>query len=283
MKQDYECTTKEPLKLYKIGIFSQITRVTVKTLRYYDDIDLLKPELVDEENGYRYYTSSQLPRLHKILALREMDFTIAEIKQVMDGVSEEKLLQKKKCELMKMYAEISKKLSCIESYLQGDYLNSEYRIIIKSLPEVIVAYKEVHLDSYAQLVDVMPAMGLDMEKAGCECTEIDYCYVVYHGQEFQKSDINAQTCEAVTELKEDHGDLKFKIVPEVPTAACVLHKGPYKDLPKAYQAVVRFIEENDYEIIGEQRESYIDGMWNKDSENEWLTEIQFPIRKISIS
>ena len=52
---------KLPQKLYKIGMFAQMNRVTIKALRQYDDIGLLKPEYVDEINGYRYYTSAQLP------------------------------------------------------------------------------------------------------------------------------------------------------------------------------------------------------------------------------
>ena len=65
--------------MYRIGMFSKINKVTVKTLRYYDEVGLLIPAYVDEENGYRYYTSNQLPIIHKIKALRQMGFTIDEI------------------------------------------------------------------------------------------------------------------------------------------------------------------------------------------------------------
>ncbi|MFR5526597.1 MAG: GyrI-like domain-containing protein, partial [[Clostridium] innocuum] len=93
-------------------------------------------------------------------------------------------------------------------------------------------------------------------------------------------DVDAEICEAVTEMKEDRGDLKFRELPAVELAACVMHKGSYRTLPLAYRAVVSFIEDSGYEIIGHQRESYIDGIWNKDSEEDWLTEIQFPVRRI---
>ncbi|MBU5582196.1 GyrI-like domain-containing protein [Enterococcus sp. S181_ASV_20] len=60
---------------------------------------------------------------------------------------------------------------------------------------------------------------------------------------------------------------------------CTMHKGPYENIPRAFAAAIKFVEDNDYEIIGSIRESYIDGMWNKDSEDDWLTEIQIPVKK----
>ena len=62
-------------------------------------------------------------------------------------------------------------------------------------------------------------------------------------------------------------------------AACVFHKGSYRTFSESYEAVLRYIEENGYEIAGEIRESYIDGIWNKDDESQWLSEIQVPVRR----
>lgn len=272
---------KEPEALYRIGVFSQMNKVTIKTLRHYDDIGLLKPHFIDENNGYRYYTSRQLPRLHQILALKEIGFSLDEIKLVMNGASQEKLLQKKKSELMVEMAELGKKIAGIESYLTRDTLNSDYHVITKSLPEVIIASMRIQMSGYQELFDRMPEMGLEMEKAGCECAEPDYCFTIYHDEGYRESDIDAQICQAVTEQKADTDTIQFTRLPRVELAACTLHKGPYYRLPKAYSAIVRFIEESGYEIIGHQREAYIDGVWNKDSQEEWLTEIQFPIRKIN--
>lgn len=272
---------KVPETLYRIGVFSQMNKVTIKTLRHYDDIGLLKPHKIDESNGYRYYTSKQLPQLHQILALKEIGFTLDEIQLVINGVSEEKLLMKKKSELLCEMAELGKKIASIESYLTRDTLNSDYHVITKSLPEVIIASTRLQMSGYQELFYKMPEMGLEMEKAGCECAEPTYCFTIYHDEGYREADIDAQLCEAVTERKADTDQVQFSVLPKVDLAACVLHKGPYDKLPLAYRAIVCFIEESGYEIIGHQRESYIDGVWNKDSDEEWLTEIQFPIRKIN--
>lgn len=274
---------KSPQKLYKIGMFAQMNRVTIKALRHYDDIGLFKPEYVDEMNGYRYYTSDQLPQLHSILALRELGFSLEDIKKVSDGVSEKDLLIRKKCELLHEMADIQKQIARVEGYLSSNCLNSDYRIVMKSIPEVIIASMQVHMDGYEDLFNYMPAMGNEMEKAGCECAIPEYCFTIYYDEEYRESDIHAEICEAVTEKKDDTELIQFKVLPAVDLAACVLHKGPYYTLPKAYEAIVQYIEESGYEIIGYQRESYIDGIWNKDTEDEWLTEIQFPVRKIEKS
>lgn len=130
----------------------------------------------------------------------------------------------------------------------------EYPVIIKELPEVIVASMRTIMPSYDSLFSIVPPMGAEMERLGCECAVPEYCFNIYHDGEYKETDVEM--------------------------AACVLHKGDYSEFPKAYSTVIRFIEENGYEIIDNPRESYIDTVWNKDSVEEWLTEIQFPIRKI---
>src|ERR687893_2246814 len=78
--------------MIKIGEFSKLIQVPVPTLRYYDQLGLLKPFEVDSLTGYRYYSTSQLPRLHRILALKGLGFSLEQIGAVLaDGVSPEQL------------------------------------------------------------------------------------------------------------------------------------------------------------------------------------------------
>ncbi len=88
-----------------------------------------------------------------------------------------------------------------------------------------------------------------------------------------------EACEAVAQKKEDSELLQFKVYPEVKEAACLFHRGSYENLPYSFSKIINYIEENGYEIIGSIRESYIDGAWNQDSEEKWLTEIQIPVQK----
>lgn len=272
-----ECK-KEETTLYRIGLFSQMNKVTVKTLRHYDEIGLLKPEHIDKFTGYRYYTSAQLPTLHDILALRQMGMTLDEIKKVQAGANVKSVLEQKKVELLKNIAEETRKLSEVEYYLSNKIEEYKYNVVIKELPEVIVASMRTVIPNYDGLFNIYPEMGIEMERLGCECAVPEYCFSVYHNGEYKEENIDVEICEAVTEIKENSKIVSFKSFKKV-EAACVLYKGPYNNFPKVYAALVCWIEKNNYEIIDNPRESYIDGIWNKDNEEEWLTEIQFPIKK----
>ena len=276
MREEYSCEIKEEPKRYKIGMFSRMNRVTVKALRHYDEIGLLKPESVDEGTGYRYYTSAQLPLLHQIIALRDMGFTLEEIRSIKAGNSEREMLAYKKQQVLKEIAEKTAKLAKIESYLASE--RKECHIVIKELPEVTVASMRTVMEDYSGLFSLMPMMGGEMERLGCTCAEPEYCFNIYHDGGYREEEVDVEICESVTEKRKDSDLIQFKVIPGVKTAVCALHRGPYGSLPETYMQVVRHIEENDYEIIGNARESYIDGVWNKDSEEDWLTEVQFPVR-----
>src|SRR5215218_9515294 len=78
--------------MFKIGEFSKLVQVPVATLRYYDQIDLLKPVEVDRFSGYRYYSAGQLPRLHRVLALKSLGFSLEQIAVALDeGLTPEQM------------------------------------------------------------------------------------------------------------------------------------------------------------------------------------------------
>ena len=280
MENQYKCDKKKKTALYKIGLFSQMNKVTIKTLRHYDEIGLLKPAYIDEFTGYRYYASEQLPMLHEILALRQMGFSLNEIAKVQEGVSVESVLIKKKTELLKKISEETMKLSQVEHYLHNRNECSNYNVILKELPEVIVASMRTIIPDYNSLFGIIPPMEREMERLGCVCAIPEYCFSIYHDGEYKEKDVDVEVCEVVTEMKESSDMIKFKKIEKIETAACVLHKGSYSDFPKAYAALLKWIEENGFELIDNPRESYIDGIWNKDSIDDWLTEIQFPVRSM---
>lgn len=273
------CENKEKEHLYKIGMFANMNRVTIKTLRYYDEQKLLVPAYVDEENGYRYYVAGQMAQLQRIIALKNMGFSIDDIRRIMVGAEEKSLLIEKKQEILKEMAVLTAKLAQVESYLAKDSVNLSAPILIKEIPEVIVCTMKQRIKSYDALFEFMPQMGAQMEMLGCVCAQPAYCFTHYLEPGYKEEDILVEMCEAVTEKKQDSGNITFKVLPKVPMAACIFHKGSYNTLHNSYAMLLQYIEENGYEICGNIRESYIDGVWNKETEQEWLTEIQIPVNK----
>lgn len=276
-EQHEYCKEKEGPRLYKIGMFAALNHVTIKTLRYYDEQGLLKPAYIDKENGYRYYLATQMAELHQILALRNIGFSLDEISQILQDNSDRGFLHSRKQQILKEIAALTSRLAQIESYLSEEHINLSSPVLIKKLPRVTVAAMEIELNSYDDLFSAMPTMGAEMERLGCICAEPDYNFTLYRESDYREEKLTAEICEAVTEKKQDSDIVKFKEMDEVEEAACIFHKGSYNGLISSYELLVKFIEENQYEICGAIRESYIDGIWNKESEDEWLTEIQIPV------
>jgi DNA-binding transcriptional MerR regulator/DNA gyrase inhibitor GyrI len=263
--------------MFRIGEFSKMSKTTIKTLRYYDEIGLLKPEETDKFTSHRFYSTEQLFRLHRIQELRQIGLSIHEIGMILSGSDSEPILLKRRGELISELAAGQSQLSRIEFILRGeDVMN--YSATIKELPECIVYSKRMTIPNYNAYFEVIPEIGRAMEKQYPElkCAVPEYCFVVYLDGEHREQDINIEFCEAVDKIYPDFDDIEFKTIKAV-AAVSVMHKGAYSKLGEAYAYVYKWIEENSYTAADNPRESYIDGIWNKENEDEWLTEIQVPI------
>lgn len=278
MNEKHEAFTEKTVpQLYKIGMFAQMNHITIKTLRFYEEQGLLLPAHVDGENGYRYYTMNQMADIQRITALKQAGFTLDDIKLINQGADTAYLLSSKKAALLKKIAELTSQIAVIDGYLSGPAGTLDAPVLIRTIPAVTVASMKKRIDSYDELFSLMPEMGAEMERLGCRCALPEYCFTHYLEPGFRDEHILIETCEAVTEKKEDSALVKFRELPEI-TAACIFHKGSYSNFSESYAAILRFIEENGYKICGNIRENYIDGIWNKDREEDWLSEIQIPVR-----
>lgn len=280
MKQHYEgCVGKEKQRLYRIGAFAQMNHTTIKALRFYEEQGLLLPAYVDGESGYRYYTMDQMAVLHQVTALKQAGFTLEQIKALNQGREATVILAEKRSEILAKIAELTGQLTAVEGLLTGKAGSLESPVLIRTIPAVVCASARCRIASYDDLFNRMPAMGAEMERLGYECAEPEYCFTCYLEPDNQDEQLPVEICQAVTEQKEDSDQLTFREFPEM-QAACIYHKGSYRDFPRSYAAVLAFVEENGYEICGGIRERYIDGVWNRDRESDWLSEIQVPVRKI---
>ena len=280
LKEKHEaCVPAEDEILYKIGMFAAMNHVTVKTLRFYEEQGLLIPARINDENGYRYYTMNQMAVIHQITALKEAGFTLDDIRRINAGSDEEAVIHKKKSELLSKIAELTRQVSILDGYLARNKGMLSAPVLVKTIPESTVAYLTERIESYDCLFEMMPRLGELMEEAGCECALPEYCFTSYPEPGYKEDEIAVEICQTVTRKKEDTKELHFKCLPEI-NAACIFHKGSYADFPESYEIIIKFIKENGFKIAGPIREKYIDGVWNREDESEWLSEIQIPIMQV---
>lgn len=263
--------------MYKIGQFSSLAKTTIKTLRYYEKEKQLIPDFIDD-NGYRYYSTTQLTEFAKIISLKQVGLSIQEIKQIKDGNDITAILLKRKLSIENLLKEQRNQLLKINYLLKED--NMEYEVIVKTLPDYTVYYMEGVIEDFSKLPGFILGTADECTKANpnIECVEPGYCYVNYLDGEYKEKNIKVRYSQAVKEAGIETGVIKFEKLTPV-EAVCIYHKGSYDGLRNAYSFIMKYIENNGFEVLDNPRECYIDGMWNKDSEEDWLTEIQVPIKR----
>ena len=264
--------------MYKIGDFSTMSKTTIKTLRYYEKEGLLKPVYVDLDTGYRYYETSQLVELSKIISLRQIGLSIKDIKSILNGQNIKEILTIRKKELEENLILFNTQLSKINYLLEDKNMKNE--IFTKEIPSYIVYYQEGLISDFSKIPEFGLQAGSACHKANpsLKCVIPDYCYISYLDGEYKEKDIKIRYAQAVEKIGVETDKIKFMKTNPI-TAVCIYHKGSYENLRDSYNIILKYIEDNGYEIIDNVRECYIDGCWNKDNVEDYLTEIQFPVIK----
>lgn len=207
-----------------------------------------------------------------------MGLSINNIKSILKGDNLEQILKSRKQELENEISLYTSQLLQINNLLEGKDMKHE--VILKELPSYIVYYKEGVIKDFSEIVKfiLQSAEECKSTNPNIKCVEPDYCYVSYLDGEYKETNMKIRYAQAVTEMGTPNETIKFEKLNPV-KAACIYHKGAYDNLRESYSYLIKWVEENGYEIAEPIRERYIDGIWNKSSEEEWLTEIQIPIRK----
>lgn len=242
--------------MIRIGDFSKLSRVSVKTLRYYDEMDLLKPVEVDRFSGYRYYEYDQLPRLNRILALRDLGFSLEEIGQLLrDNLTAEQMrgmLKLRQAEIRQKVQEETERLERVEARLrqiEQEDIMSRYDVVIKKVEPIKVA-------SVRGVVPTPPEQGslwgelegyLAMQRV---CPAGAPCFSLYHDDEYKEKDWDIEVCEPIDADLTESRRVKVRTLPAVETMACTIHHGPFVTLNEAYNAIGKWIDANGYRICG---------------------------------
>jgi DNA-binding transcriptional MerR regulator len=268
--------------MLKIGDFSALAQVSIKTLRYYDEAGLLEPEWVDPENGYRYYAVRQIARLHRILALKDFGFSLEEIGRLLaEGVTAEQMrgmLLLQQAEQKKRVEEEGDRLSRLNSRIRLIEKENDmaYEVLLKTLPQQKIASVRETIANYPAVGQLYGKVASGLGPAMAQAT---VAVALWHDLEHKEKDVDA---EAGFYLKQDvaaRDGVKVHDLPEV-TAACTVHSGAYRRLSEAYDALLKWVAESGYQMEGPIRELYLQSSKPVRQDDEsYVTEIQVPVKK----
>ena len=263
--------------MLKIGDFSKLSHLTVKALRFYEKEKLLIPASVDKWTGYRSYETSQLEDAARIKAYRQLDLSIEEIRAIMSGADMTRVLSEKAKALTGQRERIDAILSRIDHILEGKTM--KYQVTEKTIPAAIVFCSETVLENYSDIMQWIPSLGEECRKLNPDlrCAEPEYEFCEYPDGEYREHDIRIRHNQAVTARGVENDIIHFREIPETKVLS-IYHKGPYDSIGEAYAFIMKYAEDNGCRPSGLARECYIDGIWNKESAEDWLTEIQLPVR-----
>lgn len=269
--------------MFKIGEFSALTRISVKTLRYYDEMGLLRPAHVDGFTSYRYYSAQQLPRLHRILALKDLGFTLDQIGKALDSdITLQELrgmVTLRRLEQETRVREEQERLTRLETlikFMEQESTMSADIVIKEVTPEWIVSVRET-IANYPSVGALYPKV---MGQTGNSCAS-GLPIAIWHDMEHKESDVDAEAGFLLKQPLENHGSTNMYQLPAA-TVASFMHHGAYNRLDQAYQNVLRWIEGNHYQVAGPFRELYhYCAQPVRQDDESYVTEIQVPVTKVN--
>lgn len=272
--------------MFKIGDFSRLTFVTVKTLRYYDEIGLLKPVQVDGFTGYRYYSADQLPRLNYIIALKDLGLSLDEVAVLVKGnltaAQMRDLFILKKAELQQRVAEEQTRLDRVEKLLmqiEGEGTMPNYQITVKKIEPMLVASVRDVVPTYADCGPLFGEVYKYIARKGV-FKPAGPPLMLMHDAEYKERDVDIEIAVPINKAVKGSDRVKVYELPGMEKAATTIHNGPYNTVSGAYNAIMAWCEANGYQLVSPCREVYFtDPKEVAKDPSKNVTEIQFPVCK----
>ncbi|MFG2138815.1 MerR family transcriptional regulator [Streptomyces sp. NPDC048650] len=283
--------------MFTIGDFAQYGRVSARMLRHYDAIGLLRPARTDPVSGYRFYAAAQLTRLNRIIALKDLGFSLQQVAAILDeqvGVAELRgMLRLRQAELAAAMTAAGARLARVEARLRT--IESEGRmsaddVVVKRTAAVLLAELSGTAAGYGP-EDIGPVIQplygelcARLERAGVTPAGPGLAYYEDVPQDAAAAGSGAVvvhagfviTPEALARAGDEADDRGFDVVtlPGLDCAATVVHRGPMSRILPTAQNLAHWIDANGYRSAGYARELYLEC---PPDQEKWVTEIQEPV------
>jgi len=282
--------------MLKIGDFSKLAHVTVKTLRYYARLGLLQPAWTDRFTGYRYYTLEQLPRLNRILALKDLGFSLDQISGlVKDNLPVEQIrgmLRLKQAELEERIVTEQNRLVMVAARLEqiehAGQLGAS-AVLVKRIEAMPVAVTREVIPSVDRLPQHLNRLVGELNDwlAGQNIQPAGPWMAIYESSEYHERDIPVElgvVIDAGVLARPGlavGGKINLRRLPPVSEMASLVHSGTVEALPQAYTEMYAWMEAAHYTPNGPAREFYFRDT-QMGGQISQVIEVQIPVVRPSV-
>lgn len=279
--------------MFRIGDFSQLGQVSVRTLRHYDELGLLKPAEVDPLTDYRYYTIEQLPRLNRIVALKDLGFSLKEIRGFLEqDVSLgdlRRMLEHKQAELTQQLQTESARLARLQVRLKHIELEDAplgFDVTLKQVPAITIFSKRyvvpdlAEMDKYctlfySELYAVLNAQAL---------VPIAPEFTLFHTREYMAENVDIEVAVVLSsddlarlELPDDDS-FTVRRLQGAKTVVSVVYQGYFHEVVGAAHALTLWEGLNGYHSVGAAREIHLSGPIAQTGKDKAVViELQVPV------
>ena len=273
--------------MLNIGEFARLGQVSPRMLRHYDQLGLLEPDRVEEASGYRLYGVGQLERLHRIMALRDIGFALEQIRQILtEDVTVEELrgmLRLRRAQIEQSVVEEQERLRRVEAHLRAlewsDTVSLQ-DIVIKQTQPIRVARASAgalsHADIGAAFDSLLPQVIAHLESAGVKPGILVGIYQDDGGTVAEGQVVLHAGFDIGDQSVPDGEMVRVVDLPVIEVAAAV-YRGGYDGIMAAWEALMRWIDDSGYHLVGDCRELYHE--WDDDNPTRNVMELQQPIAR----
>ena len=242
--------------MLKIGDFSRLTNTSVRILKYYDEINLLKPKIVDSHTGYRYYEVSQLDVINRISYYKDMGISLSAIKEILQGNDNVQMIwqhiSNRINELKEESQIIKKQLSQLENAKNNfgkEEVSMQYSVVLKKIPERKVVSLRKIISSRDEDGLLWVELNQELEKQNITLSKDCISMAIYYDDEYKETDIDVEIQTAINCGGTDNGIIKFYAASELDVVS-VTFRGGYDQRTQVSIAIADWLETSDFEIDG---------------------------------
>lgn len=233
--------------MYKISEFSILVGITVKTLRYYDKINLFKPAITDKHTGYRYYDEKQIETLINILRYKDLGFSLSSIKKLMKKDNSNEIINNQINALTEEIIKNERKINNLKNMLQDNITNAEY----KPYQQKYIIGKRFTIKSREEIEKRLEEINKELKKLNIYTENPIFCNFELS---YVEENIDCFIGYTISEIPKEAGSLE--IIFKSPIIKQLVGIGKKDNIDNIYKNMIKYAHDNKIQIRGFFTEVY---------------------------